>query len=208
MRFPAYIQQSKPVTILFLLMAVSAIVLINWFSTWQVENIMRSVILFLFAPIWIMLANDRHLWFRRKYRWIVTTSLSPLRSLFIFFTGCLVSYEVSLMLPFGFWIHLFILSFASIVYWAPLLIECPFSKQTTFMSRFAYFAATAVLFFLYHQISFLYYEATPTLGFMVTGLITMSFTLLTIIQQWSDSEKQVDRLTAKGHVHSMRKKEL
>ncbi|WP_431802779.1 hypothetical protein [Halobacillus andaensis] len=67
----------------------------------------------------------------------------------------------------------------------------------------AYFSITSAVFFIYHQGAFLYYDATPTLGFMIAGLTAMLITLLYLFIIWHQSEKHIDRPTVEGYIRSI-----
>ncbi|MFQ3545327.1 hypothetical protein Q7A53_14685 [Halobacillus rhizosphaerae] len=172
-------------------------------------NFSRSLITFIVVPGWILYANRTHLWFRRTLRWIVNGSQRLIVSAALFFIGVVISYEVTLMLahPFGFIIHLGILTVCSIVYWAPLLLNCPFQKQRPYMQRLGYLALTSIAFFVYHIISFQYYQAEPTQGFLISGLVVMLFTLLKLINEWANAEKENDRITVEGYVRPISEKQ-
>ncbi|MGP4076252.1 hypothetical protein [Halobacillus sp. K22] len=179
--------------------------LLNLLTSHTAVNLTRSFVAFGAAPLFILYANQNHLWFRKSFRWLVSSSHHLLFSTFIFFFGAVVSFEVLSMIPGGydFLLHLFLLAVSSIVYWAPLLLSCSFHKPIPFISRFGYFTLTTLLFFIYHEVAFYYYGSRPSAGFMNTGLAAMLITLFYIITQWSKVESHTDRPTVKGYVHSL-----
>ncbi|GGF20372.1 hypothetical protein GCM10010954_18920 [Halobacillus andaensis] len=89
------------------------------------------------------------------------------------------------------------------IYWAPLLVKCPFRKPREYSDKVAYFSVTCSLFFIYHQGAFLYYDSTPTLSFMIAGLTVMLITLLYLFIAWYQSEEQIDRPTVEGYIRSI-----
>ncbi|UOR11025.1 hypothetical protein [Halobacillus amylolyticus] len=117
-----------------------------------------------------------------------------------------MSYEVlhTISNEWGIVLHLMILGFSSIIYWGPLILKCPFQKSRAYLDKLAYFTGTTLLFFIYHQVSFVYYESTPTLGFMIAGLITMLLTLVYLIHQWVQAEKKIDNTSAEGYVRPIK----
>ena len=181
------------------------LITLNFLTADPAVNLTRSLIAFGAAPLFILYANQNHLWFRKSFRWLVSSSHLLLSSAFVFFFGVVVSFEVLSMIPsgYGFFLHLFLLAVSSVIYWAPLLLSCPFHKSKPFMSRFAYFTLTTLLFFIYHEVAFYYYGSRPSAGFMNTGLAAMLITLFYIITQWSNVESHTDRPTVKGYVHSL-----
>ena len=183
---------------------LSAFLLLYLVGYSTTETVMRSAIAFFIAPLLILHANYRHLWFRKSYRWMVHLSQLIVPSAALFFIGTLVSYEVSLMVRYGFFAHLLFLSICSLIYWAPLLLQCSFTKPKSHMNRFAYFTLTSILFFIYHQMTFYFYQAKPTLGFMISGLVAMLLTLLYMMVAWSKSESHTDRISVKGYVQPIK----
>ncbi|MCA1012766.1 hypothetical protein [Halobacillus halophilus] len=178
---------------------------LNLISDTPSVNLARSFIAFGASPLFILYANQNHLWFRKSFRWLVSSSHLLLSSAFIFFFGVLVSFEAFSIIPggYGFFLHLFLLAVSSVIYWAPLLLSCPFHKSNSFMSRFAYFTLTTLVFFIYHEVAFYYYGSRPSAGFMNAGLAAMLITLFYIITQWANVESHTDRPTVKGYVHSL-----
>ncbi|MFG6147132.1 hypothetical protein [Halobacillus sp. B23F22_1] len=174
-------------------------------SGFFIENLIRSLIAFLIVPLAILFANTRHFWFLHSLRWMVYFSHKLLLSIIIFTVGVLLSYELLNLMPtsIGFIIHAFILTISSMIYWAPLLVNCPFRKPREYADKVAYFTVTCSLFFIYHQGTFLYYDSSPTLGFMIAGLTVMLITLLYLFIAWYQSEEQIDRPTVEGHIRSI-----
>ncbi|MGI8313586.1 hypothetical protein [Halobacillus mangrovi] len=103
----------------------------------------------------------------------------------------------------GYPIHLMLLTISSIVYWGPLILRCKFLKPLSFIHKFGYFTLTTILFFTYHELTYYFYASRPTSGYMYSGMIFMLVTLWLIVFQWSQSEKETDRMTVKGYVHSL-----
>ncbi len=193
----------------FFSLVLAGIMLITIKNEHTLMNFSRSLITFIAVPGWILYANRTHLWFRKNLRWVVHGSQRLIVSAALFFIGVVISYEVTLMLPhpLGFIIHLGILTVCSVVYWSPLLLNCPFQKQRPYMQRLGYFALTAMAFFVYHIISFQYYQAEPTQGFFISGLVVMLITLLKLINEWSNAEKENDRITVEGYVRPISEKQ-
>ncbi|UOQ45156.1 hypothetical protein MUN89_04155 [Halobacillus salinarum] len=190
-----------------LVLTVSLIVIINLFNERPLENLSRSLIVFAAVPLWILYANQHQLWFRNKLRWMIRASNRLLINAAVFFVGVLASYEVFLMLPYslGVVFHLTTLTICSFFYWLPLLLHCTFSRRRPHMQRLGYFALTSMLFFVYHMVSFQYYDGTPTQGFLVSGLFVMLLTLIYLFQDWSVTEKEDDRTTVEGYVRPVSK---
>ncbi|UOQ95283.1 hypothetical protein MUO14_10340 [Halobacillus shinanisalinarum] len=191
---------------LFICFFVIGIVIINSLYVQPIENTTRSLIAFIVAPLLILYANQHHLWFRSSFRFFVKRSNRLLSSMALFGGGVLVSYEVLHMIPnaWGIVFHLIILGFSSIIYWCPLILKCSFQKSRAYLDKLAYFTGTTLLFFIYHQVSFAYYESTPTLGFMIAGLITMLLTLIYTIHQWVQAEKKIDHTSAEGYIRPLK----
>lgn len=171
-----------------------------WLDQLNFEIFIRSFISFCVAPMLIILANRKHIWFRRKLRWVIRSSQSLFVSAFMFFICALVSYDGLRMVPFGFPVHIVLLGIGSIFYWSPLLIRCSFSKPTSYMHQFSYLMLTSIVFFTYHQMTFYFYHYQPTFGYLMVGISSMSVTLLFLILRWAKSESHIDRVTVKGFV--------
>ncbi|MCP3027376.1 hypothetical protein [Halobacillus sp. A5] len=196
--------RSPPVIIAAAAAGILAFFFTNGFF---IENLTRSLIIFILAPSAIIFANTRRLWFLHSFRWLLYFSRHLLLSLTIFILGGLLSYELLHLVPspVGFVLHLIILPVSSLIYWAPLLVKCAFHKPREYSDKMAYFSITSALFFIYHQAAFLYYDGAPTLGFMIAGLTVMLITLLYLFIAWHQSEKQIDRPTVEGYVRSVPK---
>ncbi|WP_173918383.1 hypothetical protein [Halobacillus sp. Marseille-Q1614] len=171
-------------------------------------NIARGLLAFLITPLLIVYGNKHHLWFRQSLRWMVRLSHKLVLCLGIFFIGVLVSYELLQLLhpSIGYALHLILLSVSTIIYWAPLLLSCPFDKPRPFADRAAYYSLATALFILYHHGTFVYYDGMPTLPFMFMGMTVMMGAFLYLFIQWFRSEQHVDRPTVKGYVVSLQNK--
>ncbi|WP_082232453.1 hypothetical protein [Halobacillus massiliensis] len=191
------------------LLFVALIILLAVIPFFEAQYV-RALIAFLLAPLLIIYGNNQHLWFRKSFRWVVRLSHRLVLSLLIFFIGMLVSYELSSLVHplLGYGLHLLLLSVSAVVYWAPLLVACPFDKPRPFADRAAYYSLATALFILYHQGTFVYYEGMPTLPFMVIGMTVMMGAFLYLFIQWFHSEKHIDRPTVKGYVVSLKKDNL
>ncbi|ARI75866.1 hypothetical protein [Halobacillus mangrovi] len=203
-----FIKSGSPTRTLWIALTILSIITISFINlngSHIVENLVRSFCSFIIAPSLILLANRYHLWFRKSLRWVVHLSQRLVLSTFIFFMGTLLSYELSLMIPkgVGYPIHVMLLIICSIVYWAPLILRCTFIKPLSFIHKFGYFTLTTILFFTYHELSYYFYASRPTSGYMYSGMIFMLVTLWLIVFQWSRAEKETDRMTVKGYVHSL-----
>ncbi|TGB02791.1 hypothetical protein [Halobacillus salinus] len=171
-----------------------------WLVHSGMEMILRGIVSFFVAPLAIHLANEKHIWFRKNFRWVVRTSQSPLRSAALFFVFTLVSYDALNQIPYGFLVHLILLSIGSVIYWSPFMLRCPFCKPVPFMHQFSYFVITSIVFFTYHQMTFYFYQAQPTFLYMIVGIAAMLLLLLSLIVRWANSEASVDRITVEGFI--------
>ncbi|WP_163527631.1 hypothetical protein [Halobacillus ihumii] len=207
MQQTAIFRPGKILAVLLAVLFVVGILTINSLFVYPVLNTSRSLLAFLFAPLGILYANQHNLWFRSSLRIFLKGSHRLLISMTVFFLGVLLSYEVLLTLPdnLGVALHIIILGICSIIYWGPLLIDCSFHKPITYSSKFAYFTGTTLLFFTYHQLSFVYYHSAPTLGFMWSGLATMLITLMVLFHQWFRADKKTDRRRVEGYVRPLKK---
>ncbi|WP_079528732.1 hypothetical protein [Halobacillus hunanensis] len=207
MQQTAIFRSGKTLAVLLAVLFVVGILTINSLFVYPVLNTSRSLLAFLFAPLGILYANKHNLWFRSSLRIFLKGSHRLLISMAVFFLGVLLSYEVLLMLPnnLGVALHIIILGICSIIYWGPLLINCSFHKPIAYSSKFAYFTGTTLLFFTYHQLSFVYYPSAPTLGFMWSGLATMLITLMVLFHQWFRADKKTDRRRVEGYVRRIKK---
>ncbi|MCA0971224.1 hypothetical protein LCM20_11520 [Halobacillus litoralis] len=168
------------------------------------DMFIRSLITFVAAPSFLVYANQKRLWFRKSFRWLIKCSQSPPISGSFFMAGALISYDGLTTIPYGFFLHLIPLTIASVLYWSPFLVNCSFSKPISYMHQFAYFTITSIVFFTYHQMTFYFYEAQPTFGYMVIGTAVMIVTLLSLIMNWAKDESHIDRMTVKGLVQPIK----
>ncbi|MFD2923604.1 hypothetical protein [Halobacillus naozhouensis] len=207
MQQTAIFRTGKILTVLFAVLFVVGILTINSLFVYPLVNTSRSLMAFLIAPLCILYANQHNLWFRSSLRIFLKGSHRLVTSMSVFFVGVLLSYEVLRMLPndLGTPLHLIILGICSIIYWGPLLIDCSFHKPMAYSSKFAYFTGTTLLFFTYHQLTFVNYHSAPTLGFMWSGLATMLTTLMVLIHQWFRAEKKTDRKRMEGYLRPLKK---
>ncbi|WLR48746.1 hypothetical protein LC065_06070 [Halobacillus litoralis] len=165
----------------------------------------RSIICFGLAPALILYANFKQLWFRSSLRWVIKVSRRPVLSSTIFVVGALASFDLAFHLPLSGIVHLLLLGFGSIIYWAPLLLQCSFIQLQNYMRRFLYLLLTSLLFVLYHEASFYFSGREQSEGFLYTGVMIMLIQLFSLIMEWADAEKDTDPLNVKGYFKSVSK---
>lgn len=166
---------------------------------------LRSIICFGLAPAMIIYANHRQLWFRSSLRWVIKLSRRPFLSSLIFIMGALASFDFAFHLPQSEFIHLFLLGFASFIYWTPLMLQCSFIQLQNYMRRFLYLMLTSLLFVLYHEASIYFTEGADAEAFFYTGVMMMILQLLSLIMEWADAEKGTDPVNVKGYFKSVSK---
>ncbi|WP_394219277.1 hypothetical protein [Halobacillus trueperi] len=165
----------------------------------------RSIICFGLAPACILYANHKQLWFRSSLRWVIRLSRRPILSSFIFIISVLASIDLISHLPLSKFVHLFLIGFGSLIYWAPLLLQCSFIQLQNYMRRFLYLVLTSLLFVLYHEASFYFSERADAEAFLYTGVMIMIIQLFSLIMEWADAEKGTDPINVKGYFKSVSK---
>lgn len=172
-----------------------------YFNDRPIEWVRTSVV-FALTPAWFLYANHKRLWFRNRLRWMLKLRHHTFFCTVLFTVFVLLSYPALAGTTKGIIIHLVLLTFGSIAYWAPLLISCSFAKSPSFMKRFSFFILTSIFFFVYHQAAFFFNEL-PSKGFLHSGLLVMGITLFILVTQWGRAEQHTDRPTVRGYTEKV-----